>query len=202
MRNRPLLIVFTKAPYYGGAKSRLAAGPNGGVGKVHANRIYRAMVRKILRNVTDNRWETVLSATPSRDILRRFGGVWPAKFSRMDQGGGGLTPRLARAFDRKGPTVIIGTDAPQMGARDIAAAFKALKSHAAVFGPADDGGFWLIGVNGPVEAKIFDGARWSTEYALADVAKNIKGECAYLRTLIDVDDVKALAKLKASNPRF
>jgi len=124
------------------------------------------MVRKILRHVSDPRWDTVIAGTPDRDLLRRFGGVWPPKFDRMSQGRGSLTPRLTRALSRPGPTVVIGTDAPQIKRRDIALAFKALRRASAVLGPADDGGFWLIGMNGAVDEAVFDGVNWSTQTAL------------------------------------
>ena len=190
---QPLLIVFSKAPYFGGAKSRLAAG----IGKVHANRLYRAMVCSVLRRVQDPRWKTVIACATDKDMTRSFGGVWPYKYARMSQGKGSLSPRLTLALSRQGPTVVIGTDAPQISRRDIAAAFKALRRAPAVFGPADDGGFWLIGMNGRVDRSVFDGVNWSTQTALSDVAANIDAECCYLRTLIDVDDIKALKAVRS-----
>jgi len=194
MSARPLLIVFTKAPYLGQAKSRLAAG----VGKVHANRLYRAMIRRVLRRVRDPRWDTLLYVTPDRDAARLFGGVWPADMPRMLQGRGSLSPRLARAFAAGRPIAVIGTDCPQVRARDIAAGFKALRGAPCVFGPADDGGFWLMAMHGPVPARVFDGVAWSTGTTLSDVERNISGRALRLRTLIDVDDIDALRAVRAA----
>lgn len=196
MTQRPLLIVFTKASYLGQAKSRLAAG----IGKVHANRLYRAMIARVLRSVTDARWDTVLYVTPARDAARDFGGIWPAGMRRMVQPKGSLSPRLAEAFAAKRPIAVIGTDCPQIRMRDIAAAFKGLRSAPAVFGPADDGGFWLMAMHGPVASAVFDAVAWSTGTALSDVERNIArsnhGKALYLRTLIDVDDIEALRAVR------
>lgn len=193
MSSRPLLIIFAKAPVMGGAKSRLAAG----IGKVHAARIYRAMTAKILRCVQDPRWDTVIAATPDRLAEHTFGGAWPAALARQRQGTGTLSHRLARAFEVKRPIIVIGTDAPQVRASDIAKGFKAVRRAPAVFGPADDGGFWLIGLSGPVKAQVFNNVAWSTDTALADMQRNLGADCAYLRTLIDVDDVEALRAVRS-----
>lgn len=193
MRNsRPRLIIFAKAPYPGGAKTRLAAG----VGKVHANRLYRAMCRKILRNVEDPRWDTYIAVSPDSAATQHFGEVWPKHIPQILQGSGSLSPRLARIFAHKGITLVIGTDAPQIRVRDVAQAINLLKSHKAVFGPADDGGFWLMGMRGPCSSDIFDGVNWSTDRALADITKNIGEPVARLRVLIDVDNVAALKQLR------
>jgi rSAM/selenodomain-associated transferase 1 len=192
---RPKVIIFAKAPYMGGAKTRLAAG----IGKVHANRLYRAMTRTIIRRIRDARWETVLAVTPARELHRTFGGVWPKALPRIMQGTGSLTPRLLRAFSSRRLTIIIGTDAPQIKASDIARAIKLLAHNDLVLGPADDGGFWLIGLRGPAPKDLFDGVQWSTSSALSDVAKNAPGRVAYLRTLIDVDNVDALRAVRAQS---
>ena len=189
---KPRLVIFTKAPVLGGAKTRLAAG----IGKVHANRLYRAMIRAVIRNTSDPRWDTQLWVAPDMAAYDDFGGVWPDHLPRIMQGSGSLSPRLTRAMSAKGPVIVIGTDAPQIRARDIARAIKLLRNNELVFGPSDDGGFWLIAANGPVDAALFENIAWSTDTALADVEKNCAGSVAYLRTLIDVDDIEALAKVR------
>ena len=186
------LVVFAKAPVIGGAKTRLAAG----IGKVEAWRRHRAMTARILRTVQDRRWETVLAAAPDRAKRRRFPGVWPDTLSRIAQGGGDLGARQARAFSRRGPTLVIGTDAPDVAAADIAAGFAALKRHDAVIGPADDGGYWLIGLNAPAPRGLFEAVRWSTPDACADVEANLRAaglaRIARLKTLRDIDEASDL----------
>lgn len=191
---RPRLYIFAKAPAMGKAKTRLAAD----IGKVHAHRLYRAMLSKVIRRVQDPRWDTLIMITPASAL-----GEVPEwqDLPQIPQVNGSLSPRLAAAFTAKGPTLVIGTDCPQVTRSDIAKGFKALKTYPAVFGPADDGGFWLMGMRGPVKAEVFENVRWSHEDTLSDIQANINGAVHHLRTLIDVDDLKALQALRAMSPR-
>ena len=195
---KPLLFVFAKAPLMGKAKTRLAAD----IGKVRALRVYRGMCARIIREVQDPRWDTVLYVTPDRFMQATFGALWPEFMPRAAQKDGDLTARLARAFSVKAPIVAIGTDAPQVKKRDIATAFKALKSNPAVFGPADDGGFWLIGLNGPVKTGLFDDIRWSHPETFADMKTKLDGRVHLIRTLKDVDDGAAYRAYKSEKNRL
>lgn len=176
----------------GRAKTRLARD----IGVTHAKRIYRAMSAQVLRHVQDPRWDTILAVTPPAAL----GTVpeWRGS-AQIPQVSGSLSPRLAAVFTRKGPTLVIGTDCPQVSAYDIAAAFAALRKKKAVFGPADDGGFWLMGANGPLGADVFEDVRWSHKDTLADIKARIDGDIAVLRTLTDIDDLKALEAYRKSN---
>jgi glycosyltransferase A (GT-A) superfamily protein (DUF2064 family) len=94
-----------------------------------------------------------------------------------------------------GPVVIVGTDIPALRPAHIAKAFSCIGRHDAVFGPARDGGYWLVGLRRrPRVVRAFGGVRWSSAYALADTLANIEGlRIAYLATLSDVDDARDLA---------
>lgn len=173
----------------GGAKTRLAAG----IGKVMAWRAYRAMTARTLSRARDDaRWQTVLAVSPDRAVSRRFGRVWPDDLARWPQGGGDLGARQARVFARPGAVAVIGTDAPDVTRRDIAAAFALLKRHDAVIGPATDGGYWLLALKGPVPPGVFDDIRWSSAHTRADLEARLAafglGQIAHLRTLADVDE--------------
>ncbi len=192
---RPVVFVFAKAPIIGRSKTRLAVN----IGHVEAKRLYRMMVARVLRRTQSPKWQTLLAVTPPEAM-----GCLPdwEGFTQVQQVSGSLSPRLAACFARKGPTIVIGTDSPQIRSLDIADAFKALRSHQVVFGPASDGGFWLIGANGPLPASVFDNVAWSSETALADVKANLKGSVAELRTLTDIDDITALRDYRHSRARF
>lgn len=183
--SRPKLIIFAKAPRIGKAKTRLAAD----IGKTHAWRHYRAMTAQILRNVTGEKWDTVLAVTPVR-----FMGQVPAwaGFWQYAQVTGSLSPRLVQAFSSKGPIVVIGSDSPQVTRADIDQAFRSIKTNNFVFGPADDGGFWLMGAMGPLPEFVFENVRWSSENTLADLQSNLAGDVVSLRTLTDIDNLAAL----------
>ena len=198
------LVVFARTPRLGRVKTRL--GRDIGAGAAWA--FYRLTLSSVLRRLGANggsyrgsgrRWRCWLAITPDSDIhLRR---PWPAGWWRVNQGEGDLGARmgrLARALP-PGPVVIVGADVPAIRPHHIVVAFKALGRHDAVFGPAADGGYWLVGLRRrPRLADVFADVRWSTEHALADTVANLSpGQThALLETLEDVDGGEAYAKWK------
>ncbi|NWG45565.1 MAG: DUF2064 domain-containing protein, partial [Alphaproteobacteria bacterium] len=91
------------------------------------------------------------------------------------QGEGDLGARMARALavqGRRGPALVVGTDVPELAPRHVAAALAGLRRARTVFGPAEDGGYWLVGVRGGAQGSLPPGAlehvRWSGPHALAD----------------------------------
>lgn len=189
------LVVFAKAPVIGGAKTRLARS----VGQVEAWRLYRAMTARVLRQVAGPGWETILAVSPDAAARRHFPGVWPQSLPRVSQGQGDLGARQGRAFAGKGPVAVIGTDAPQVKRADIARAFTLLRQNDAVIGPAEDGGYWLLGLNAPAPASLFEGVRWSHRDTRRDLEARLLacglGRIAHLRTLRDVDELEDLRAL-------
>ncbi len=95
-----------------------------------------------------------------------------------------------------GPVIIVGCDIPDITAAHIAKAFRALGRHDAVFGPATDGGYWLVGLRRrPCFTDPFGKVRWSTPHALGDTLANLAGRSvATIETLSDVDDGADLAR--------
>jgi glycosyltransferase A (GT-A) superfamily protein (DUF2064 family) len=191
---RPTLIVFARAPAIGVGKTRLARG----IGRVETWRVYRSMSAGLLRGLRDPRWRIVVRIAPDRS-------AWPAGVPREPQGRGGLGERLERALraHSRSSIVVIGTDAPEVSRERVARAFRALRATGAVFGPADDGGFWLMGLS-PARARRvrLQGVRWSTEHALADTAAALGGAApVYLEALSDIDDAPALAAWRVRSRR-
>jgi len=181
------LVIFAKAPRMGRVKTRLAHD----IGGVRAWGFYRhALARLVLRLSSDPRWQTHLAVAP--DTSCEDSAVWPKGVSRFRQGEGNLGDRMHRAFERMppGPVVIIGADIPDIQPRHIQDAFQTLGDHDAVFGPADDGGYWLVGQKRfPKTRAIFSNVRWSGPHALEDTCANLpNARIGYLETLIDVDD--------------
>ena len=121
---------------------------------------------------------------------------------RSPQATGDLGQRMAAALaraPRHGSAIIVGSDIPAITAAHIRAAFESLGRHDVVFGPATDGGYWLVGVRrGLPEAAVrhlFDAVRWSSGDALADTVRNVPNEwrVGYVETLRDVDSAADLA---------
>lgn len=193
---KPVLVVFVKAPVIGGAKSRLASG----VGRVEAWRLYRAMTAGVLRRLRDRRWSLVIAAAPDAAISRRFPGVWPDDLPRRPQGGGDLGARQARVFARRGPTIVIGSDAPQVSRDHLARAFRNLRRADAVIGPAQDGGYWLLGLNAPAPPGLFERIRWSHTATREDLEAQLRrfdrSRIVRLEMLRDIDEAADLHALR------
>jgi rSAM/selenodomain-associated transferase 1 len=174
------VFVFARAPRLGTVKRRLARE----IGDRSALRFHHAMLRRLLRSLrSDRRFATVLAITPDHARAR-----WPVQVRVVGQGRGDLGARMARALARDHRAAVIGCDVPGVTADDIAAAFRLLGRADAVFGAAEDGGYWLVGFGPRRPACPFARVRWSTPHALADTLENFRGyRVAFLRTLRDVD---------------
>lgn len=183
---RRTVVVMLKEPRVGRVKTRLGRD----IGMVAAAWWFRHQVRRLLCRIHDPRWDVILAVAPDRaGLLSR---VWPAHLRRIPQGSGDLGDRMDRALRTapRGAVCIIGGDIPDINSARIAEAFKALGNHDAVFGPADDGGYWLVGLRRTraIPPHIFEGVRWSTANALADTQANLRDHSiAYVATLRDVD---------------
>ena len=186
MTGSPTLVVMVKAPRIGQVKTRMA----GDIGAVGAWRAYRAISAGLIRRLAaDARWHTVLAVTPDKSL---GAAEWPADLKRTAQGRGDLGGRMQRLFDRfaPGPVVLVGSDIPGLKPAHVSAAFRALRRADLVFGPAADGGYWLVGARcAPRPPRLFENVRWSSPHALQDTLKNAGGlKVALLDELEDLDD--------------
>ena len=201
MRPPRHLVVFLRQPRLGRVKSRLAAG----IGALAALRFHRLASAQLLRRVArDRRWRCQVWITPDRAARHP---PWRVPARWRGQGGGDLGRRMARVFRTlpPGPAVIIGSDIPAIRPAHLAAAFRALGGHEAVFGPAADGGYWLVGLRRRprLPRGLFERVRWSSAEALADTRAGLPKDMsvALLETLEDVDDAGAYARWRASVSR-
>jgi rSAM/selenodomain-associated transferase 1 len=188
---RDVVIVFARAPRLGQVKSRLARG----IGAMGALRFYKGQLAATLRAARDPRWDTLIAATPDRARAR-----WPVGARAVvPQGHGDLGQRMGRALAPHRRVVGVGSDIPGLARSDIAAAFRALGRAQAVFGPAEDGGYWLVGLGPRRPARPFADVRWSSAHTLGDTLANFAGRrVALLRTLRDVDTAEDLAAVRAA----
>lgn len=183
-----------KEPSPGRVKTRLGRD----IGMTRATWWFRHQSRALLRRLPDPRWQTILAVSPDREGLASR--VWPRSLPRMAQGPGDLGARMGRILRTlpPGPVVIVGADIPGLTRAHVARAFKALGRHDAVFGPAPDGGYWLVGLRRSrrIPATLLAGVRWSGPHALADSIASIPGlSVAYADTLDDVDTAADLRRL-------
>ncbi|MBO6666967.1 TIGR04282 family arsenosugar biosynthesis glycosyltransferase [Parvibaculum sp.] len=195
----PQLVIMAKQPLIGRVKTRLARD----IGHAEALRFFRSASESLIRRVgRDPRWQTVIAVSPDRAVHER--GIWPDDLPRVGQGEGDLGHRMGSLFRDlpPGPVIIIGADIPAIGKKQVAAAFDALGRSDTVIGPAEDGGYWLIGMKRrPRVREIFEGVRWSSEHAMEDTLKNIRRQkmsVATLERLRDVDTGADLARWRAA----
>ncbi len=189
-RAQAWLVIMVKVPEIGRVKTRLGRD----IGPVHATRFYRGAASGLIRRLAgDTRWRTVLAVAPDVGIETR---AFPCRTLRMQQGGGNLGDRLATIVCAllPGPVAIIGTDIPGIRPQHVDAAFRQARRLGVTFGPAPDGGYWLVGFRQtPRRLTPFGQVRWSTEHALDDTIGNlpaaIQQAFARVEKLPELDDV-------------
>jgi len=185
MTNKRLLIVFVKNAVLGTAKTRLAAT----IGKKAAFEVY-----KHLMQITEDASSSVKDCdvhiffSSEKDSTR-----W-STFEQFVQHGNDLGERMSGAF-RHGfdlgyeQIVGIGSDLPDITSDIIEKGLNELNSNDAVFGPADDGGYYLIGMCSMIDC-IFENKPWSTEELLDVTLNELKSKghsVGIIETLNDVD---------------
>ncbi|WP_428517305.1 TIGR04282 family arsenosugar biosynthesis glycosyltransferase [Roseovarius sp.] len=191
---RRQLVVMLKEPRPGRVKTRLARD----IGPIAATWWVRHQTARLLRRLRDTRWDLVLAVAP--DVASLTSRAWPDDLERIPQGPGDLGARMARVMRSRppGPVCIVGGDIPGITPAHIVRAFAALGRNDAVFGPAPDGGYWLVGMKRirAVPASFLQDVRWSTEHALAESRATLPdsriGLVDTLRDVDTADDLRAL----------
>lgn len=186
---RAMVLVFAKAPRAGDVKTRLASG----VGDAAAAGIYRRMGRAVIDQLAGVRAGITVCYAPrgAEDEVREWLGDVPGRYWPQPDGDLGRRMRLMfdRAFEAADRVVVIGTDAPTVGADTVHRALDALDSADVVLGPATDGGYYLMGLRAP-DPGLFADIPWSTERVLGETAARARESGArvtYLEPQSDID---------------
>lgn len=184
---------MVKEPRAGQVKTRLGRD----IGMTASAWWFRHQTRRLIGSLArDKRWQPRLSVSPAPQALHSR--VWPLGISRDAQIRGDLGQRMRHILEDTpdGPVVIIGGDIPGITPQIIGDAFKVLRDRDFVFGPAEDGGFWLVGMRRgarPMPRKIFEGVRWSCEHSLTDTLATLgDATVGFVTQLRDVDTVADL----------
>lgn len=190
--NSDQLIVFARAPRLGCVKQRLARD----IGAPAALAFYEETLQALLQRLNSGPWKLrVAVANPGDEDHPVFD-----SYETAVQQSGDLGSRMKRELDRSTNCrrIIIGSDIPMIEPFHVREAFASLHHQELVFGPATDGGFWLVGCNesypadDPDHSGFMCDVRWSSEHALADtiatLPEKLKQRVAYVKALPDVDD--------------
>lgn len=185
----PRLVLFARYPAAGAAKTRLipALGPEGAAG------VHRRLAKRTLGVLMDSGFPVELHYTGAEAVDFR---EWLGEgFALVKQADGDLTDRLMAAL-HPAPVIFFGSDTPGLSAHHVAGAVTALESHPVILGPADDGGYYLIGMKQPMP-ELLEDMPWSSDQVMPETLLRLakKGvEPALLETLHDCDRPEDLAR--------
>ena len=180
-----LLLVFTKNPELGKVKTRLAKT----VGNATALKIYTFLLKRTRDIVV----KVSADKAVYYSVKVRENDIWDASiFQKHQQVGEDLGIRMLHAFKNGFKTgyekvMVIGSDLYDLTAETIENAFIALENNEVVIGPAEDGGYYLLGMNS-LEEKVFKNKEWGTETVRKDTLEDLKDKKVFLLgELNDVD---------------
>jgi uncharacterized protein len=180
-----VVIVFARAPRPGRVKTRLAKA----LGALGATRLHQRMVEKTLataRAAGVGAVELHCASHPGHPFFRRMARRYGVRL-RM-QSPGDLGQRMHQALQRR--AILVGSDCPELEPADLRAAASALAGGAdAVFAPAVDGGYALVGVRQP-DRRIFEGVDWGKALVMTQTRQRLRAlgwRWKELRTVRDVD---------------
>jgi len=203
------IIVFTRFPEPGLTKTRLipALGPEG------ACRLHREMTEKIVAQVQQVKTSYPLGIEIhfSGGSRERMAGWLGRDFEYVIQAEGDLGARMRLAFERgfcRGwkRVVLIGSDLPELTPAIIGESFERLTDHDLVLGPAQDGGYYLIGLKANRPELFGSVMAWGTREVLQNTlitADQLGLRTALLPGLRDVDRPEDLTRniiLKYARP--
>ena len=191
MNSKNLLLIFTRNPELGKVKTRLAKT----VGNETALEIYKYLLQKT-RDIS-------LQVSSDREVYYsvkiRSNDIWDSKnYQKNQQVGEDLGIRMQNAF-KNGfdagykKVVIIGSDLYDLTSENIEKAFTELDNNDVVLGPAEDGGYYLLGMN-LLHSTIFKNKKWGTQTVRKDTLTDLKDKKVHL--LEELNDIDIFEDIK------
>ncbi len=184
----PRLLLFARYPAAGACKTRLipALGPAG------AAALHRHLTERTVAILQQSGCPVTIAYTGADK--REFETWLGDGIALTEQVEGDLTAKLLACLD-PAPVIFFGADTPDLQHHHVASAVAALETHEVVIGPAEDGGYYLIGMR-QARPELFVGMPWSTEQVLPETLVRLKRlgtEPLLLETLSDCDRPEDLA---------
>lgn len=191
------LIIFTRNPQLGKVKTRLAKT----IGNEKALEVYKELLfhtMTVTKSIDCDKYVFYDNRIERNDI-------WTANiFEKKVQFGVDLGAKMQNAFQELfhlgyKNCIIVGSDLFDLRAKHIIEAFNKLERNEAVIGPAEDGGYYLLGLK-KVIPSIFENKDWGTSTVLSETLKDLENyNIDFLETLNDIDTFEDLEKSKYYN---
>lgn len=203
MSDRSILLIFMKSPVKGRVKSRLAAA----VGEKAALELYKNLILDTIDTAKGCGYPFRICFYPP-DAEETISSWIGREFPIMPQTGGDLGSRMKNAFERifsEGFTsaALIGSDLPELPAAAIREAFEALATNDAVIGPAEDGGYYLIGFNrAALLPHAFRGIAWGTKTVFRQTMDALRSASLRVHELPPWADMDTIEDLKTLLLRY
>ena len=196
MDSTTCLILFVRNPVLGKVKTRLAVS----IGDEQALRVYKLLLNHthtITAGLNCTKYVYYADDVISIDLWNK------GNFKKAGQSGNDLGDRMFNAFqsafnDGYLKVVIIGSDCYQLNTNLIIDAFESLSQNDAVIGPAEDGGYYLLGLTKLIPA-IFSGKKWSSNSVCSDTIADLENMSLSYTRLPQLNDVDEAADLERSN---
>jgi hypothetical protein len=186
------LIIFTRNPELGKVKTRLAKT----IGNKKALEVYQDLLSHTMKVTTTIDCDKFVFY----DSSIKINDIWPTNlFEKKIQFGADLGAKMQNAFQELfnlgyKNCVIVGSDLFDLQANHFNEAFHILESNDAIIGPAEDGGYYLLGLKKIIPA-IFSNKNWGTETVLAATLIDLLAfSVAFLEVLNDIDTFEDLEK--------
>ncbi len=193
-KTRGVVVIMAKRPALGKVKTRLAAS----VGDEMALELYQQMLSKTFHTVLNLGKKVVVMATGEGNM------TVPPSFIQQEQIQADLGAKMMHGFQSAQalcpgePAVMVGTDCFDLSASELAEAFDVLTSHQLVFGPSEDGGYYLIGMNTP-QSDVFEDIEWSTPSVMEETRKRMRSSNLSWGEVKTLNDIDTLEDLKLSS---
>ncbi|MDC8002984.1 TIGR04282 family arsenosugar biosynthesis glycosyltransferase [Aureisphaera galaxeae] len=195
---KDLLLIFTRNPELGKCKTRLAAT----IGDEAALDIYKFLLHHTVSITQHLKVEKQVHYS----VKIRENDLWDeAVYNKKQQYGDDLGLRMMHAFEQGFAEgferiIIIGSDLYDLSQSDLEKAFSALNDHDYVVGPAEDGGYYLLGMK-RLKPELFLDKKWGTSAVLKDTLANLDHENVYLLPeRNDVDYYEDIKDIEAFQP--
>jgi rSAM/selenodomain-associated transferase 1 len=189
-----VLLIFVKNSVKGQVKTRLARS----LGESKALEIYRKLLQ-VTKKVTAS-LSVVKQVWYSDSIIEHD--IWDKEhYTKFKQQGQNLGTRMSRAFQQSfkqnyTKVVIIGSDCADLNDSHLNEAFQALDTHDVVIGPAEDGGYYLLGMTHFIP-DLFEDIPWSQPTVYETTIRklmNLSKSFHLLPALNDIDDLDDLKR--------